>query len=232
VIGSANSTPSGDVVATTTATASFSAGLSALPLLSQTVSTPTGSAGATTQGATGIGSSAAPAGAPIGLGQGALLSSILVAPGFGDNGEEPGSAIDVVDAGDGAVTLTPESPMPQAPTPEISLPQPLPPDEIPRDPGPGSSPESVPVIPSWDSLDSTLRGVDAAITRLVSGAAVARIEPDGEAERDVDIQTAAGDGGAAPGLVAASAIVALGQHVLIGRGRRRTSRWSSRSTGR
>jgi hypothetical protein len=233
VVGSTSSTPAAGVVAMMTVTASFSAGISALPSPSLTVSTTTGSPGAATQtGATGIGSSATSAGVPVGLGQGTSSSSILFASGISDSGEEPGSAIDVVDAGVGVDTLSPESPMPQAPTPEMPMPQPLPPDEIPRDPGPGSSPESMLVIPSWDSLDSTLRGVDAVIARLVSGAAVVRIESDGEAERVVDIRTAAEDGGAASGLVAAGAVVALGQRVLIGRGRRRTSRWSSRSTGR
>jgi subtilase family serine protease len=231
-VTSASPTPSASVVATATAGVSFSPGVTGLPVQSQTASTTTGSSGMAAPGSSSVGSSTALSAAPIVLGQGMSPSTALVTSGVRDISDQPDSGIDVFEAGKGADTGTPDLPMPQAPRHEVPMPQPMAPDEVVPGPVPGASPEAEPMIPSWDSPDSTLVEVDAAIDRLAWGTPSVRIDPTGGIEERRSITTDAEHGGAAPGLVAAGATILIGQRARIGERRRRTTSRSLRSSGR
>jgi subtilase family serine protease len=234
VVITASTTPSASVAtATATPSANFSSGLSALPSQSPTSSTTAASSGATAQASTPASFSGASSAAAIGLGQGTSPASVPASSAAMAATEEPASVIDVIDTGNNVDSGTRESPMPATRTPEMPISEPLPPDEMVPEAVPGTSPEAAPVIPSSNSLDSTIRGVDAGVPRLVAWAPSARIE----CEREPDeghAATVAGEGrSVAPSLVAAVGVVALGQRVVIGRDRRtRTLSSLVRSNGR
>jgi subtilase family serine protease len=233
VVVTASSTPSAGVVsATAIASATFSAGFSALTTQSATASTTAGLSGAAAQGSSVAGASATPSGAAIGLGQGTSSSSVSIGSVVTVDTEQPNLGIDMIDTGQDASSGTPESPAPQTPTPETPISPRSTPEEILPESAPGSSPQAAPMVPSSDSLDSTLGAVEAAIARLLASGP-ARIEPAEQHDEGQSVRSAGEDGGAAQGLVAVGAIVVLGQRIVSERGRRRrTSSWLLRSSGR